>query len=148
MDIQESVTPAPAIKPDENKDQMENSYELSLDYDTYLLIMKTLPDNKIHFKIRQINNLSFFYYEREYKYEEITKIFFLEKNYYDSISKIFKFYDIAITRKKVSLSYNKEENIIILSLKKVMDFDEVECCLKLKEKKLTNEEMLKILIMK
>ena len=147
MDNQESITPAPAIKPEEknNNKQMENSYELSLNDDIYLLIMKIIPDNKIHFKIRQINNLSFFYYEREYKYEEITKIFFLENNYYDSINKIFKFYDIAITRKKVNLSLNKEKNTIVLSLKKPMDFDEVECCLNLEEKKLTNEEMLKIL---
>ena len=147
MDYQETVTPAPLVdKPElQNFEQMQNNYQLGFNNDTYLLTIKTISFEKILFDLRQINNISFYYYEKIYEYEEITKILLLEKNYYDNINKIFKFIDTAIKRNFVSLTQDKLKKIMILSLKKVMDFDEVKCCLDLIEKKITNEEMITIL---
>ena len=128
--------------------KIEKSFELNYNKDIYLLLIEKISEKKIKFKIRQINNISFYYYENIYCYEEITKILLLEKNYYDNIDKIFKFYENSITRQKVSLIIDKEKKIIKLSLKKVMDFDEVNCYMDLYEKKLTNEEMIIILFNK
>jgi len=134
------VTPAPTI------DKLEEiTHQLNFNNDIYILTMKTIPYEKIHFNIRQVNNISFYYYEKDYDYEEITKILLLQRNYYDNINKIFKFYDTALKRNKVSLTQDKQKKIMILSLKKVLDFDEIECCLNLIEKKITNEEMITIL---
>ena len=124
---------------------MERNYELTLNNDTYLLTMITIPEDQINFKIRQTNNISFYFYENTYKYSEISKILLLEKNYYDCINKVFKLYDTAINKNKVSLSHGKKGNSMTLTLKKPMDFDEVECDLDLFEKTITNEAMIKIL---
>ena len=150
MEEPEAATPAPIINKPELKEEEESkqikSYEITINDDTYLLMMEIISNEKINFKIRQTNNLSFYCYENKYKYEDITKILLLERNYYDSIIKIFNFCDKAINKKKVSLIIKKKnKKIIKLSLKKVMDFDEVECYLDLFEKKLTNEELIKIL---
>ena len=125
--------------------QMKSNYELTSNNDTYLLTLEVTSDEKIHFKARQTNNISFYFYEATFEYEHIAKILLLEKNYYDSIQKIFKFYDKAMKRNKVSLLYNNQKRIITLSLKKQMDFDEVECCLDLNEMIIKNEDMIKFL---
>ena len=124
---------------------MERNYELTLNNDTYLLTMITISEDQINFKIRQTNNISFYFYENTYNYSEISKILLLEKNYYDCMNKVFKFYDTAINKNKVSLSHGKRGNSMTLTLKKQMDFDEVECNLDLFEKTITNEAMIKIL---
>ena len=148
MDHPQSENPAPVYdKPEINDDQIQikSNYELMSNNDTYSLTLEVISDEKIHFKARQTNNISFYIYEAIFEYEHIAKILLLEKNYYDSIQKIFKFYDTAIKRNKVSLFYNNQKKIITLSLKKQMDFDEVECCLDLKETIIKNEDMIKFL---
>lgn len=153
MNEPEAATPAPIYdekleKNMNNKLKIEKSFELNYNNDIYLLLIEKISEKKIKFEIRQINNISFYYYENIFGYEEITKILLLEKNYYDNIDKIFKFYENSITRQKVSLIIDKEKKIIKLSIKKVMDFDEVNCYMDLYEKKLTNEEMIVILFNK
>ena len=128
-----------------NNQEFERHYEFSLSNDIYLVVIKALSEERIVFQIRQINNISFYYYEKEFTYEEISQIFLLQKNYYDSINKIFKFFDKAVNNSKVTLSQNKEKKTLVLTLKKIMDFDEIDCSFDLMEKKITNEEMLKIL---
>ena len=147
MEYQETVTPAPTLeKPlEKNNEELERHYEFSLNNDSYLVTMKVLSEERIFFQIRQINNISFYFYEKEFNYENIVKIFLLQKNYYDNINKIFQFFDKAVNKSKVSLSQNKEKKTLVLTLQKSLDFDEVECSFDLIEKKLTNEEMLKIL---
>ena len=144
MDSPESITPAPIILKQE-PDMEERNYELTLDNDTFLLTMIALPDEEINFKVRQVNNISFFFFENTFGYEKIAKILLLEKNYYDNINKVFKFYDTAVKKYKVTLSWGKEKKIMKLTLKKMMDFDEVECNLELFQKTITNEAMIKIL---
>ena len=143
MESQDTVKPAQISYKEE--EQLERNYELTLDNDTYLLTMTTMPEDKINYKIRQTNNICFYFYENTFKYAEIAKILLLEKNYYDCINKVFKFYDTAINKNKVSLSHGEKGNTLTLSLKKQMDFDEVECRLDLFEKTITNESMLRIL---
>lgn len=146
----ETATPAPIYDEQEKRinNELKKSYEINCNNDTYLLIIEKISEKKIKFKIRQINNISFLYYENIFSYEEITKILLLEKNYYDNIDKIFKFYENSIKRQKVSLIIDKEKKIIKISIKKVMDFDEVNCYMDLYENKLTNEEMIIILFNK
>ena len=147
MEYQETVTPAPTLeKPLEtDNEELERQYEFSLNNDSYLVTMKALSGERIFFQIRQINNISFSYYEKEFNYEEIVKIFLLQKNYYDNINKIFQFFDKAVNKNKVSLSQNLEKKTLVLTLKKALDFDEIDCSFDLIEKNITNEEMLKIL---
>lgn len=76
-------------------------YELNLNKDTYLLKMQLNQHEKISFKIRQTNNLSFYYYYKEFGYEDLRKALSLPVEHYDNISKVFKFYDTAVLKNKV-----------------------------------------------
>ena len=120
-------------------------YELNLGEDTYLLKMEIISKQKIGFNIRQINNISYYYFYEEYDYESLIKELTLPSQHYDSIDKVFKFYDIAINKKKVTLTYDKDKKEMALVLKITIMFDEIESKLYLKENQLTNEEMIKIL---
>ena len=143
--MEEIEAPTPIdINNKENYLLESKEYELKLDNDIYLLKMELKLNDIISLKIRQINDLSFYYYSKDYKYDNLAKLLLLNKDYYDNISKIYKFFDKAISKKKVKLIKTKEKQIILL-LKNIIEFEEVDCKLNLNEMTITNEEMIKIL---
>ena len=60
-------------------------YELKLDNDIYLLKMELHSNNLISLSVRQTNNLSLYYYYKEFKYESLTNLLLLNYEYYDNI---------------------------------------------------------------
>lgn len=104
-----------------------------------------MSKEKMTFEIRQINNISYNKYYEEYDYQTLIKELVLLAQHFDQIEKIYKFYNSAIEKKKVLLVYDNEKKAMILLLKMTLFFDEIESKLFLKEIKITNEEMLKIL---
>lgn len=86
-----------------NKTLESREYELIMNNDTYSLKIELLPNEKISFKIRQINNLSLYYYYNEYGYDELMKNLIIPAQNYDNIEKVFKFYDTALLKNKISL---------------------------------------------
>ena len=60
-------------------------YELKLNNDIYKLTLRHLFDETILIKVRQINNLSFYIYKKEFNYEQITKHLSLLKDHCDDI---------------------------------------------------------------
>ena len=124
---------------------ISKEYELILDQDTYSLKIEVISKEKISYYLRQINNISFTYYYKEYNYETLVKELVLPAQHYDNIEKIFKFYDTAIEKKKVMLNYDKEKNEMILLLNITVFFDDIESKLYLEPNQITNEQMIKIL---
>ena len=120
-------------------------YELNFNKDTFLLTIELLSNEKISFKIRQINNISFIYFYKEYSFNDLNKYLLLPIQHYDDISKIFKFYDTAVLKNKVTLLQDKDKKSMVLLLKITLFFDDIESKLYLDEIQLTNEQMLKIL---
>ena len=120
-------------------------YELNFNKDTFLLTIELLSNEKISFKIRQINNISFIYFYKEYSFNDLIKHLLLPIQHYDDISKIFKFYDTAVLKNKVTLLQDKDKKSMVLLLKITLFFDDIESKLYLDEIQLTNEQMLKIL---
>ena len=59
---------------------------------------------------------------------------------------LFKFFDFAITNKKIQLEYSNYKNIMELILKKEKDVNEIEGKLELNKNKIENDEMFNILI--
>ena len=107
--------------------------------------MECHSNNVITLKLQQTNKLSYYYYFKEYNYDKLLNLLFLNKSFYNNIPKIYQFCDIAISKNKVNLiKYN--ENKILLSLKNIINFEEIECKLDLIKKKITNEEMINKLI--
>ena len=80
-------------------------YELKYKEDIYSLLIERSLDDYIHFELRKSNNISMYYYINKYKYNDITKIFSLTNEYQNS-SKVFQFFDLAVTAKKINLEYN------------------------------------------
>ena len=114
-------------------------YKLKLDNEIYLLKMELhLNDNTISFKIRELNNISIYYY-KEYKYDKLLIILLLNKEIYDNISKIYEFCDTAIKNKKIKLIKNKDNKIALL-LKNYVDFKEIGFKIDLIEIKVQDEK--------
>ena len=111
-------------------------YELQLNHEKCILIMKINPDYKILFQTKYKNNV----FSKEYTYDELIKVLLLIKDYYNNIKKIFKFLDTSFTKKRIRLLDDKDEKIIKLKLKKQLDYDEVNCFLYLKLSKEPKEK--------
>ena len=142
MDAAETPIPLESNKFNDILESKE--YELKLDNDIYLLKMELHSNDLIIFNLRQMNNLSFNCYYEKYEYDNLLNLLLLNHEFYDNISKIYKFCDKTITKNKVKLIKIKEKKIVII-LKNIVDLEEVECKLNLIEIKMTNEEMIKIL---
>ena len=127
-----------------NKLLENKEYEFKLDNDIYLLKMELYSNGLISLNIRQINNLFFYYYYKEYSYDNLINLLFLAKEQYDNILKIYKFCDKAISKNRVKLIKTNEKQMTLL-LKNIIEFEEIDCKLDLNEMEITNEEMLKIL---
>ena len=145
MESIEAPTPF-VIKNYQKKIIESKKYELNCEENTYSLLMEIYSDDMIYFKLRKSKNFSLYHYMNKYDYNEITKLFLLQKEHYIDLSKIFHFFDLALTKKKIKLEHNKEKNLMILKLNKILDFDEIECKLELNEEKLQKEEMFNLLL--
>ena len=140
MDFQEPLTP----KNKESKKLIQNvQHELKFNNNVYLLTIELYSNEKINFNIRQINNISFYTYNKEYEYENLINILLLHKKYYNNISKVYNFLCTALSKNKIDLV--KENNKMQIQLKKTQEFDEINCVIYLDKEKKTNEEMFNIL---
>ena len=120
-------------------------YELKIGEEIYSLLLEIYSDNNIYFKLRKTNNSSFYHYMNKFNYNDITQLFLLQKEHYKDMQKIFHFFDLALTKKKIKLEYNEEKRLMILKLNKILDFDEIECKIELKETKISKDEMFNLL---
>ena len=136
-----NITP----QPNQNEISETKNYKLYLNNDTFLLVIETSSNGDINFKVKQINIITRYYFSKKYSFEEILKKLYLYKDLYESISKILIFIDNSISHKKMILNEDQNQNIL-LSLKKSMDFEEVECKIELEKIKIKDEEIIDILI--
>ena len=121
-------------------------YELKYKEDIYSLLIERYSDDYILFELRKSNGISLYHYITKYKFNDIIKRLSLKKEYQQDSSKVFKFFDSALTNKKIQLEYNNYKNIMELILKKEKNLNEVEGKLELNKNKIENEEMFNILI--
>ena len=120
------------------KEEPIKEYELRLNNSSCLLTMKIEKNEKIIFQIRTISNIVPSLYHKEFNLEEILTELSFPKENYDTISKIFKFYDDELSKNNITLI--PSEQSIKLCLKKGKEVELI-----LEEKKLSNEEALNII---
>ena len=132
---------------DEDRKQLlqAKEYEFQINTNKYILKIDTYTNQTMRFNIKQTNNITIYYYEKNYNYDDITKTLKLLKDYYNDISKIFEFYDTAITMKKVTLKEDREKKQMILQLEKQLDFVTMQCNIELIQRQINNEEMFAII---
>ena len=143
-----AVIPAMPAIPVANVDNLETietkEYKLNLDKDIYSLKIETFTNGNINFKVRQKNSIPTSYFIKTYNFEDILQKLYLFKEHHDNITKILKYIDTSIFQQKLNLI--KENNKIKLSLKKVIDYEEIHCILELDEIKVNNDDLIKIMI--
>lgn len=120
-------------------------YILYLNNESYVLLIKTYSDNRICFELKNKNNLTLYYYSEEFIYDEIIELLLLHKAQYEDLSKIMTFFKKAIENKKLELNYNEKNKKMILKVTKVADFEEMQIPIELNEKKISNEEIFRLL---
>ena len=146
------VAPMPAIPPipvanvdNVNVNTIETKeYKLNLDKDIYSLKIETFTNGNINFTVRHKNTIPTSYFTKTYVFEDILQKLYLFKEHHDNITKILKYIDTSISQQKMNLI--KENNKLKLSLKKIIDYDEINCILDLDEIKVNNDDLLKIMI--
>ena len=80
-------TPLPELKINSQATLIKSkNYEIPFDKDIYILLMEKYEDDKIYFQLRKRNNFGL--YHCIYSYKEIVKLFFLQTEIYNNISKI------------------------------------------------------------
>ena len=145
-DNNEAPTPYPNLNIQSQALLESKKYKFKLEEDSYSLLMEITSDNSIKFSLINIKNISLYNYINEYTYDRITDLFILHKEHYKDINKVFQFFDKAITNDKIKLNYDKNNHKMILSLKRIVDFDEIESKLILNENKIPNDDMINYLI--
>ena len=145
-DNNEAPTPYPNLNIQSQALLESKKYKFKLEEDSYSLLMEITSDNSIKFNLINIKNISLYNYINEYTYDRITDLFILHKEHYKDINKVFQFFDKAITNDKIKLNYDKNNHKMILSLKRIVDFDEIESKLILNENKIPNDDMINYLI--
>ena len=120
-------------------------YDFKINDDNYKLKIDVYSNQTIHFYIKPTNKIAIYYYEKEYTLDEIINTLLLVKNIYSDITKVFTFYNTAITKQKVLLKEEKEKKQLILNLEREIDFQTIQCNIELKERQINNDEMMKII---
>ena len=146
--IGEEVIPNKTPNPDDlpNSSIEKKVYKLNLDKDNYSLTIETFTNGNITFKLLQNNVESSVYYFKEYKYDDILPKLYLFKEQCNSISKVLKYIEVAISKNRVTLT--KENKMMKILIKKSSEYfdSEMQSILELNEEAIKNEDMLKILM--
>ena len=139
----EPANPANFVQESDRKIIEAKVHKISLNKDEYELIMEIDDKNYIQFKLTQINTIAFSYYESEFYLPTIMKLLTLIN---ENMKEVFNFYEKVLSKNKVKLVYNIGKSSVFLNFVNIVNFDElVETNLEIKEVKLTNEEILKLL---
>ena len=117
-------------------------YDLKINENIYSLSIEMNNNKYIIFTLKKKNANEYHYHMKKFQYNELIDKLLLVSKYYDDLSKIVKFIDISISKQLIDLIEDK--NHIKIHIKKIIDFDEVDCYLDLDKLELTTDEKLKI----
>ena len=106
------------IKELENGIVIRNQYLLKLESTSFKLTIEiNIKNNTLTFKLRQVDNLSYYHYVSEFNYEDIIKHLNLEKNDFKDIKNIADLLDTTIKNEKVLINKDEEKNELFLKIK-------------------------------
>lgn len=146
----EAPTPALQSKSQKSiKNQLESKeYQMSYQEGTYKLIITTFSEESIEFNIRQTNNITSKYYQKEYCYKDIINLLILVPKLYTNVTKILNYLDKAIKNNDLILKKQetKEGNSqLMLAVKRQVDYETIEAQILLEEKNIKMEDMITIM---
>ena len=119
-------------------------YKLCLNNSIYSLAIENLSKENILFKLRQINNISYTCYLKNYSLDNLIKELNLPGQIYNQITKIFELFDLLISNNKIKIDfYNRNMN---LCLKLNENSCEKEYTISLIKDQMDLKEMVEVLI--
>ena len=139
----EEIIKEPSFK----KNNIENKqYKIKLKDDTYYLTIEVISKGIFLFTIKQPNKDKFEKYDNEFSKEELISKLKLLKASYDDDKKIFKFFDFIASKNNLSIKPQPENDKMIVSIKRTLDIEEIECFLELKRANIKQDEIIKAII--
>ena len=109
------------------------------------MILEMYLNDTISFKLRKVNDLPLYQYINRCNYDQLIKIFLMQKEKYRNMDQIFTFIDIAIMNKQINIYYNEESNFMTLKIRKYLNSKE-ECILELNSMRIPQDELLGLLV--
>ena len=136
----------PKIKELENGIVIRNQYLLKLDSTPFKLTIEIdIKNNTLTFKLRQVDNISY-YYVSVFNYEDIIKRLNLEKNDFKDIKNIADLLDTTIKNEKVLINKDEEKNELFLKIKLEKYSKQEDYFFNLEKKIIPEKEIINILI--
>ena len=137
----------PKIKELENGIVIRNQYLLKLDSTPFKLTIEIdIKNNTLTFKLRQVDNISYYYYVSVFNYEDIIKRLNLEKNDFKDIKNIADLLDTTIKNEKVLINKDEEKNELFLKIKLEKYSKQEDYFFNLEKKIIPEKEIINILI--
>ena len=137
------ISPKSPIEP--VKIKKAKKYELISEQDIYYLLIELYLDNSIHFTLRKAKNICIYQYDNKFNYDELIKLFLLEKEKNNKVDDVLNFIDLSLENKRYHLNHIEEKNTVILEIKKE-NLDEKQYEIELNIKKIPQEEIIGLLI--
>ena len=139
----EEIIKEPSFK----KNNIESKqYKIKLKDDTYYLTIEVISKGIFLFTIKQPNKDKFEKYDNEFSKEELISKLKLLKASYDDDKKIFKFFDFIASKNNLSIKPQPENDKMIVSIKRTLDIEDIECFLELKRANIKQDEIIKAII--
>ena len=139
----EEIIKEPSFK----KNNIENKqYKIKLKDHTYYLTIEVISKGIFLFTIKQPNKDKFEKYDNEFTKEELISKLKLLKASYDDDKKIFKFFDFIVSKNNLSIKPQPENDKMIVSIKRTLDIEDIECFLELKRANIKQDEIIKAII--
>ena len=121
----------------------KNKYILTLNNISYKLI-NNYDNNFIFFKLKELKNTTFIYYQNKYNHENILQLLKLNYKIYNNLQKVFELIEQAYLNKQILLIFDNKNNSF--NLKLFIEKSNKEYILFLKKHNLDIKEKFKILI--
>ena len=139
-------TSDPEFNEEENKFDIKKEWILKLNNNIYKFKIEITIKDKIILKLIPGDNISNFYYIKEYKFEEILKDLTLSVKQYSNYKILFDFIDDIIKNNNIEVIKDENKKIIELKFKKYLNDKEDYSLINLKMKKIPRDEMLRMVI--
>ena len=148
MENEEIITPINYEENIKNNNAKEivktKEYTLENNNTVYKLKMTIEDNEKLLFQVNQINNISGYYYFKNYTFEEIKNVLNSNKENFRNIKEIFKFFDTIINQNNIKLIQESNKKITI-NLIEINNINPKQYHIPLEQKILSTKENIKIL---
>ncbi len=133
--------------PKENEgEHIKKYYILKFNSIPYNFSIESSSNNYINFELRQADKISYDYYFANYNYEDILKLFNLDKNTYNNSLKVIELLENLFKKEKIFSNNGNDKSKIDLHIKLEKNSKEEDYIIKLQKIIMNEKKMMSIVI--